>query len=291
MENEAKLQLLIEEFLKNYESEAEKLFGNMLKTTPKAFPLFHLKEYLSIYHLKLNEDYFTGSESESIFIFDNLFKGIKQIDLSKEPIENFGDKYTNQLNATNWKKYIDDSLETKGKPLLARLRLSDLKNIPKGLAKIIVKEHAYDFKQHQNLNVKRYHKDIRNSYSHYDIQPMIAKVNDEDFSYQIDEALKCMEQNLYLPAAATIAVALETVLVLILEKNNIKIKESDNTIIGELSRKLRENKIINYREMTRLEVAYKLRNTISHSNKGKVLITDCETLLNTISVFIDEYIV
>ncbi|MBC2004396.1 hypothetical protein HCA78_11500 [Listeria booriae] len=103
------------------------------------------------------------------------------------------------------------------------------------------------------------------------------------------QAEECYKRALYLPAAATMGVCLETVLLLLIDKNNISTKSIQETMLNALGEALRNRNIINYRTNRRIEMAYSIRNSVSHSNTGSVAKTDCDLILNTIKSIVDEH--
>ena len=124
-------------------------------------------------------------------------------------------------------------------------------------------------------------------FNHLDLDSMKDIVNDETFTYQINQGLQAYKRELYLPAAATFAVAIESFLIKLKRANNIKHKDSDPTMYDRLLESLKANKKINYRTKKRIEVAYNMRNIINHSQAGAVAKADCDFLLNTLKDIVD----
>lgn len=157
-------------------------------------------------------------------------------------------------------------------------------------------ENDYNsWKQENYTALHQYNHDTISPYSHLDYDGLIQTFNSEkynkDFSYQMDQAEECYKRKLYLPAAATLSVALETVLMAICEKENVnlKTKESTDTMMNYLGERLLQEKVINYRMHKRIDVTYSLRNSVSHSNPGEVSKADCQIILSCIKVLIDEH--
>jgi len=128
-----------------------------------------------------------------------------------------------------------------------------------------------------------------NPFSFLDFDGIIKKVNDSDFSYQMEEAKICYENQLYLAATCTFSVCLETVLMLIIDKHGLKI-DDNSTMLNKIGDTLRNKNIISKRANNRLLVTYSVRNSTSHTNKNKVILNDCEWILKTIEFFVDEYL-
>lgn len=152
-----------------------------------------------------------------------------------------------------------------------------------------------NWKKEKSTPLKKYNHDTISPYSHLDydglIQTFYSERYNEDFSYQMEQAEECYKRKLYLPAAATLSVALETVLMAICEKENVnlKTKETTDTMMNYLGERLLQEKVINYRMHKRIDVTYSLRNSVSHSNPGEVSKADCQIILSCIKVLIDEH--
>lgn|GEM_PF-5837028 len=157
-------------------------------------------------------------------------------------------------------------------------------------------ENDYNrWKQENSTSLSRYNHDTISPFSHLDYDGLIQAFNsekyNEDFSYQMNQAEECYKRKLYLPAAATLSVALETVLMAICDKENVnlKTKESTDTMMNYLGERLLQRKVINYRMYKRIDVTYSLRNSVSHSNPGEISKADCQIILSCIKVLIDEH--
>ncbi|MDN0191207.1 MULTISPECIES: hypothetical protein [unclassified Bacillus (in: firmicutes)] len=147
------------------------------------------------------------------------------------------------------------------------------------------------FIKHVNHPVSYYAKDAAKKYvySLLDLKAIIEKVNDEDFSYQMDQAIAAYENSLYLASCATLGVCLETLCKLLLKDNGVKVKDSDGTMLDKLGERLREHNIISYKFKSRIDVCYKVRNLSSHTSPGKVLQGDCHFIIATINEIVDTY--
>ncbi|PTJ28001.1 hypothetical protein BU025_11655, partial [Staphylococcus simulans] len=150
-------------------------------------------------------------------------------------------------------------------------------------------EHYNQIRQNKNEVITENEKPKFNPFSFLDFDSLIKKVNDEDFTYQMNEAKICYENQLYLAACCTFSVCLETVLMQILEKNDLKVND-DSTMLNKIGETLREENVISKRANNRLLITYSVRNSTSHTNKNKVIQNDCEWILKTIEFFVDEYL-
>ncbi|MEB7433299.1 hypothetical protein [Staphylococcus pasteuri] len=152
-----------------------------------------------------------------------------------------------------------------------------------------VRKQYQMIKDNKNTLIKNNEKPKINPFSFLDFDSLIVKVDDKDFIYQMNEAKTCYENQFYLAACCTFSVCLETVLMLILEKHNLKVND-DSTMLNKIGETLRSENIISKRANNRLLITYSVRNATSHTNKNKVIQNDCEWILKTIEFFIDEYL-
>lgn len=154
----------------------------------------------------------------------------------------------------------------------------------------VIQEETTNFKNINETKLSYFAKDAyKFPFSLFDLRPLVELVNDNDFSYQLDQAMAAYHQNLFLPSAATLGVVLETLCMKVLEINQINSKPSD-TQLSKLIEKLRNEKIITRRDQARLEVAYRMRNITAHTSPGAILKEDCHFMLNVINSVAHEYL-
>ena len=159
-----------------------------------------------------------------------------------------------------------------------------------GMVIDIINDEIRNFKRNSETKLSYFAKDAyKFPFSLLDLKPLIGLVNDDDFTYQLDQAMAAYHQNLFLPSAATLGVVLETLCLKILKNRGIKVKTGD-TQLGRLIERLTSESITTRRDNTRLEVAYKMRNIASHSNPGATLREDCHLMLNVINTIAHEYL-
>lgn len=153
----------------------------------------------------------------------------------------------------------------------------------------LIQTEIYEFKNISETKLSYFAKEAyKFPFSLLDLRSLVELVNDNDFSYQLDQAMAAYHQNLFLPCAATLGVVLETLCIKILDVNQINSKPSD-TQLSKLIEKLRNEKITTRRDNTRLEVAYRMRNMAAHSSPGATLKEDCHFMLNVINTVAIEY--
>lgn len=142
-----------------------------------------------------------------------------------------------------------------------------------------IREDIQQFKKTNLTELSYFAKEVAKfPFSLMDLKVLLQVVNDEDFSYQLDQAMAAYHQNLYLPCAATLGVCLETLCLKICEKHGLKVKGGE-TQLGKLKERLSSEKIISKRDNGRLEIAYKMRNLASHTSPGETLKEDCHFML------------
>ena len=126
-------------------------------------------------------------------------------------------------------------------------------------------------------------------FSRFNLPLLIEVVNDNDFSYQLDQAMAAYHQNLFLPCAATLGVCLETLCIKVCEKYDVKIKGGE-TQLGVLKDRLSSEKKISKRDNGRLEIAYRMRNLTAHTSPGETLKEDCHFMLSVINEIAHQHL-
>lgn len=146
-----------------------------------------------------------------------------------------------------------------------------------------IRAELKDYHSHINHPASYYAKNAaKYSYSLLDLSEVINYVSDEDFEYQLNEAIAAYDNSLYTACAATLGVTIETLCIQLLKNNNIKMKDSDSTMIDRLADRLKEKGLVTRKEQGRLLVAYKVRNLASHTSRGQIVQADCNFLLSVI---------
>lgn len=153
-----------------------------------------------------------------------------------------------------------------------------------------IKSALKEYQTHVNKDASYYAKDAAlYSYTLLDLKPIILKVNDEDFTYQLNEAIAAYDKGLYTASATVLGVTIETMCIQILKNNSQKVKDSDSTMIDRLADRLKENNLITRKEHGRLIVAYKVRNLAAHSSPGKTIQADCHFLISVIHDMVETH--
>lgn len=147
----------------------------------------------------------------------------------------------------------------------------------------VIRESLKAYQTHLSNEGSYYAKNAtKYSYSLLDLTNVINQVNDEDFEYQLNEAIAAYDNSLYMASAAALGVTIETLCIKILKNNEEKVKDSDPTMIDKLAERLKGKGLLTRKEQRRLKVAYDIRNIASHSSRGQVLQADCHYLLSVI---------
>ncbi|HCT0526660.1 TPA: hypothetical protein K8051_001740 [Staphylococcus pseudintermedius] len=261
-----------------------------------AFPLIKFENYLSFILFEANKDVFHASKflvivdnydnpEETIKVREEDYKNIKRLLMDSEKRERFEifiEHYYEKLSSKNifiiepiHLLYIDNDLTLDGKYQAER----DYK----------------EWSEENKTSLDNYNHDKISPYSHLDYEGLILNFDSEkynsDFSYQMSQAEECYKRKLFLPSAATLSVALETLLMAICDKENVKLnsKDTNDTMMNYLGQRLLNEGKINYRMHKRIDITYSLRNSVSHSNPGEVSKADCQIILSCIKVLIDEH--
>lgn len=281
---------LLMEFKKAYINKIESDYSFLSENDKKNFPFYKAYDYLGLKILNIGK---INEPNEYIIVITNNIEN-QYIEENQIDIED-----------TTFKKMIadDDKPEEVAQYLLPNIDFSKKKYsyIKFGVnyevkhghfgfkGQLLAKEHYNKIYKDKNQKIINNNKPSKNPFSFLDFETLINKVDDDDFKYQMNEAKTCYENQLYLAATCTFSVCLETVLMIILEKNNLKV-DDNSTMLNKIGDTLRNKDIISKRANNRLLVTYSVRNSTSHTNKNKVIQNDCEWILKTIEFFVDEYI-
>lgn len=292
------LEKILSTYISAYERKVNELYKHVAEHEREVFPLLRAKNNLNIAHLEINKDVF--GDTDCYLIFDNLpehqgtydFKELGSTDLGVLMDLDVYDRL---------EKLLDIKLpEIKNSRILKDLSFSfDIYDTKGSLdtrfvtstAKYEVEKDYTNWRSINKTKVSNFNHDKISPYSHLDYEGLLKKFSSEkfekDFAYQMDQAEECYSRHFYLPAAATLSVALETILADLCQKNKIKIR--NQTEMNHLADRLVEKGVINYRLGRRIDITYSLRNSIAHTNNGEVSKDDCSIILSCIRTLIDEH--
>ncbi|MCM3108810.1 hypothetical protein [Bacillus velezensis] len=307
---EENVKIYVKSKLAIYKQIIETLYSPAYSTNPEAFLLKDLSN-IKLYVVKLSP-ILGANYSDILYLIHDKDKNLELelIDLTEaKHYENYS-KY-NSVEAFALHKLIEKaSIEKKN--ILDNHNISALseelnhkttaefttyinseawqKNFRQQMLALVSRD-GRKFVEHVNHPTSYYAKDAAKKYTYslLDLKAIIDRVNDEDFSYQMDQAIAAYENSLYLASCATLGVCLETLCKLLLKENGVKVKDSDGTMLDKLGERLREQKIISYKFKSRIDVCYKVRNLSSHTSPGKVLQGDCHFIIATINEIVDTY--
>lgn len=287
------LYVYLNKFLSGYRDVINTRYFYQFQSNPDAFPFFEDANYrISI--VLLNEEFF---EYPKVVIISNDSIMESFYDYRSQELHTLSEKYTSYIYDPE--TYVRDHLKIVNtdenivyistyhgefpinKP--SDYKLDDYYTAGKHFAEKHFRKFNHVSKEKM---IDKSHEEVQ-PFNHLDLNSMKEVVNDETFTYQIDQGLQAYKRELYLPAAATFAVAIESFLIKLKRVNNIKHKDSDPTMYDRLLESLKANKKINYRTKKRIEVAYNMRNIVNHSQAGAVAKADCDFLLNTLKDIVD----
>lgn len=290
------LQELLDAFKKGYIDRIENRYDTLDDKFKNNFPFYNCIDFLNLTFIKLNKD---RTDNEFLIVITNNNESFqKVIDYTQDE----SNEYKRFFAQTNALTYVDpikaasfilpeQALENKvyvhGIFIHSMVFLS-LENMNL-FGKYLADNHRKSIHDLQETKTYNHDYEKTTSFSFLDFEGLIKKVNDKDFEEQMKQAEFCYKHKVYLSAACTFSVCLETVLMLILDKNGIKTSDQ-STILNSLGEKLREKSIISRRDNNRILVTYSIRNATSHTNKTKVIQNDCEGILKTIDYFVNEYL-
>lgn len=122
----------------------------------------------------------------------------------------------------------------------------------------------------------------------FDIQSIVKKVNDDDFQYEYEEAVKAYDKGLYLASSVTAAVALETALKLAFTRALSEEKLPRVYYILTLADGLKEAGLIDDRLHHRIKSVNELRRGVAHSKTGRVNEWDANQVIGAVKVIVDS---
>lgn len=291
-----KPDIIFSNFLKGYEKKVENydFLGEDIKN---AFPLLKFKDYLNYciferkdglfnqkYYLVLvdNEKHFESYKE----IKDEDIKDFKRLIMETDINKRF-EVYLNQKY-----NHFEDKKIFK---IISFIIYPNDDIYVKRFGELEAEDDYEKWREENRTPVDSYNHEKISPYSHLDYEGIIDNFDSEkyrdDFEYQMNQANECFKRKLFLPAAATLSVALETLLLAICDKENVKLnsKESTDTMMNYLGERLFQEGKINYRMHKRIDVTYSLRNSVSHSNPGEVSKADCQIILSCIKTLIDKH--
>ncbi|MBH9581748.1 hypothetical protein [Staphylococcus felis] len=260
-----------------------------------AFPLMKFEKYLTFILFEVDKDVFDAPKF--LVIVDNYNSPEETIKVKQEDYENIKRFLMDSEKRKRFEFFIEHNYEemlSKKVFKIEPIRLInnyDLTLDGKFEADRDYKEWSDENKTH----LDNFNHDKVSPYSHLDYEGLILNFDspkyNSDFSYQMEQANECYKRKLFLPAAATLSVALETLLMAICDKENVKLKSKDtnDTMMNYLGQRLLSEGKINYRMHKRIDITYSLRNSVSHSNPGEVSKADCQIILSCIKILIDEH--
>lgn len=283
-------------FIDEYKRIAYHKYFGILKTNPEALRLYDELNVQVIYYM-LNDNYFSHNSYMAFIYKRNANMSVQVLDLTDVKYYQYDthsfdkkekDILIEAVEDVSKKDIISNSYVPTNS--LYALKEETEPSFVVAQAEYALRVEAQNFNSHINHKQEYYAKNAaRYAYSELDLNPIIDRVNDEDFSYQLDQAIAAYDNSLYLASCATLGVCLETVCKLLLTKNGVKIKDSDSTLLDNLTAKLRENKLISFKMKGRIDVCYKVRNLAAHTSPGKIVKSDCHFILNTISEIVEEH--
>ncbi|MCR6086865.1 hypothetical protein [Staphylococcus aureus] len=285
---------LYQDFINGYKKETQN-YNFLGEDLFKAFPLLKFEHYLKYIIFNVPEDIF--NVKEYLVVVDNYDEIDSYINVSKDDFSHYHREIIESEKHNRFKLFIQKyyiNLYERNIFKIIPIRFISGNNLSID-GKYEAESDYRKWKDENITSLDSYdHKKI-SPYSHLDYDGIIDNFDSEkyrdDFEYQMNQANECYKRKLFLPAAATLSVALETLLMAICDKENVKLKSKDatDTMMNYLGERLLQEGKINYRMHKRIDVTYSLRNSVSHSNPGEVSKADCQIILSCIKTLIDNH--
>ncbi|HFO1562187.1 hypothetical protein [Staphylococcus aureus] len=287
-------QKMLKTFIEGYEKQTlnYEFLGDDIE---KAFPLLKYRSFLNISVFNVPENiFFTDTY---VVIVDNFDKLPDEVTVTREDLNIYIREIMEHTEIERFNLFIRRKYNFLIKKNIF-IVLPIVLNFYNDLSTQGSSQADTDFKSWRKENqtpLNNYNHDKVSPYSHLDYEGLISNFDspkyNSDFEYQMAQAEECYKRKLFLPAAATLSVALETLLMAICDKEKVKLnsKDSSDTMMNYLGQRLLSEGKINYRMHKRIDITYSLRNSVSHSNPGEVSKADCQIILSCIKVLIDEH--
>ncbi len=287
-------QKMLKTFIEGYEKQTlnYEFLGDDIE---KAFPLLKYRSFLNISVFNVPENiFFTDTY---VVIVDNFDKLPDEVTVTREDLNIYIREIMEHTEIERFNFFIRRKYNFLSKKNIF-IVLPIVINFYNNLSTQGSSQADTDFKSWRKENqtpLNNYNHDKVSPYSHLDYEGLISNFDspkyNSDFEYQMAQAEECYKRKLFLPAAATLSVALETLLMAICDKEKVKLnsKDSSDTMMNYLGQRLLSEGKINYRMHKRIDITYSLRNSVSHSNPGEVSKADCQIILSCIKVLIDEH--
>ncbi|EGQ3124427.1 hypothetical protein I0622_000987 [Staphylococcus pseudintermedius] len=260
-----------------------------------AFPLMKYEKYLTFILFEVDKDVFDAPKF--LVIVDNYNHPEETIKVRQEDYENIKRFLMDSEKRKRFEFFFEhyyEEVSSKKVFKIEPIRLINDNNLTLN-GKYEADRDYKEWSDENKTHLDNYNHDKISPYSHLDYEGLILNFDSQkynsDFSYQMEQANECYKRKLFLPAAATLSVALETLLMAICDKENVKLnsKDTNNTLMNYLGQRLLSEGKINYRMHKRIDITYSLRNSVSHSNPGEVSKADCQIILSCIKVLIDDH--
>lgn len=297
------LEICRENLISQFKKAVDERYSKVYLADPTPFRMLQSENLELIYvHLDYKK---TSADEDILFLFYNPQKQ-QDVSLCILTDEDYEDYYKHAVPTQFALAFINNTKKLNRSDLIhtayffkSNLKLQSgsineqlIKTFTRPISRLdeTIKDALYDYQQHVSKDASYYAKDAAlYSYTLLDLKPIILKVNDEDFKYQLNEAIAAYDKGLYTASATVLGVTIETMCIQILKNNSLKVRDSDSTMIDRLAEKLKENRLITRKEHGRLLVAYKVRNLAAHSSPGKTIQADCHFLISVIHDMVENH--
>lgn len=278
-----------EKFLEAYRTRVEKFYSKEYNETPDAFSLMKPILTTSIYRDYNIHSFLSYSDTDKDE-FEHFVDGFDSYEEYKE-IDNLPDhiKLKRLLEIAKITNYIEHQLSYygesdnpkpsyyEGAPIYQGNQLAD-----RHFEKISTSTKNELSSKHQNdLNTL-------DSLPDFILEEILQKVNNDDFSYELSEAIKAYKADLFLASTVTIAVSIETLLkIYIINTLGEKVLPRVYYILN-LTEILETNKKIDSRLSHRIKAFNEIRRGVAHSKSGKVEKWDAEQGLTLVKLLVES---
>lgn len=289
----AGMEKCYEDILKGYRDRVSSYYAEEYESNPNRFPV--MKPTLLITVLFKNDTYFVFASSET----DSL----SVVQATEEQNSNLSSLRGSPKDEDE--DFIKDISNVRKENIFRLILHHDLGQLPDIYFRNVAEKQNFNTlceearqwgravadKDYNTHKLEMAFKEVMSpstDYLKFDINVLFAKVNDNDFKYELEEAIKAYNSNLYLAATTTAAVAIETLLkrVIITKLGDKKVPQ-DQYILS-FAKTLQNENVITDRQFHRIRAANELRRGSAHSKSGSLTQWDADQVISCAKILVDE---
>lgn len=266
-------EFYFKEFVQAYRNRVIEFYREQYEKYPDAFPLMKPVLWISIFRNFEIITFITSASSDEFMDFEDFFDTREEYDKVKDLPEHIQDQRL--LDLVGIKSYIEKITSWYGESEDPEPSFHSRPPIYQGSQ--LADSHFSKLMQTKH-------------YDHFDINQILVKVNDENFQYELEEAVKAYNADLFLASSITSAVAIENLLKMkiIKEFGEKALPAPKDRYIINFANILASHGLMTERLYQRIRSANELRRGAGHSKSGKLTSEDAEYMLSVVKSIVEE---